>query len=292
MSRTIEQEQEEKSEPNESQMSASGCGPVSRVRKSFLSTTTCSRCSGRPAFLCRGWVRGRVDETPKLPWVAPLIPTGSWPVHIMVDQATNTAYIANQLDNTISVVDGRNCSAGHTLQCNPIATISPGPNPSDLVLDAAHRTLFATLAGGNSDSIAVIDITNCNASNTSGCTQTPKQVVFPGSTLWQGGAASVPFGFPSFLDLDETTHTLYVPDANEGPIYILDTSTCNGSTPTCSSPILTAAHGDGAVVERAHHSVFVVQVLNFSERVEILDSSTCNSTNQTGCGAPPSQSFT
>src|SRR5437868_11720345 len=114
-------------------------------------------------------------KPPKLPWVAPLIPTGSWPVHIMVDQETNTAYIANQLDNTISVVDGRNCSAGHTLQCNPIATISPGPNPSDLALDAAHRTLFATLAGGNSDSIAVIDITNCNASNTSGCTQTDRK---------------------------------------------------------------------------------------------------------------------
>ena len=176
-------------------------------------------------------------KPPKLPWVAPLIPAGSWPVHIMVDQATNTAYIANQLDNTISVVDGRNCSAGHTLQCNPIATISPGPNPSDLVLDAAHRTLFATLAGGNSDSIAVIDISSCNATNTSGCTQTPKQVVFPGSTLWQGGAASVPFGFPAIVDLDETTHTLYVPDANEGPIYILDTSTCIGGTPTCSSPI-------------------------------------------------------
>jgi YVTN family beta-propeller protein len=231
-------------------------------------------------------------KPPKLPWVAPLIPTGSWPVHIMVDQATNTAYIANQLDNTISVVDGRHCSGRHTSQCTPIATISLGPNPADLILDAAHRTLFATLAGGNSDSIAVIDISSCNATDTSGCTQTPKQVVFPGSTLWQGGAASVPFGFPSILDLDETTHTLYVPDANEGPIYILDTSTCNGSTPTCSSPILTAAHGDGVVVERAHHSVFIVQTLNFSDQVQILDSSTCNSTNQSGCGAPPSQSFT
>src|SRR6266436_4949397 len=214
-------------------------------------------------------------KPPTLPWVAPLIPTGSWPIHIMVDQATNTAY-----------------SARHTSQCSPIATISPGANPSDLILDAAHRTLFATLAGGNSDSIAVIDITNCNATNTSGCTQTPKQVVFPGSTLWQGGAASVPFGFPAIVDLDETTHTLYVPDANEGPIYILDTSTCNGSTPTCSSPILTAAHGDGVVVERAHHSVFIVQTLNFSDQVQILDSSTCNSTNQSDCGTPPSQSFT
>src|SRR5207249_7696208 len=231
-------------------------------------------------------------KPPKLPWVAPLIPTGSWPVHIMVDQATNTAYIANQLDNTISVVDGRNCSAGHPSQCTPIATISPGPNPADLILDAAHRTLFATLAGGNSDSIAVIDISSCNATNTSGCTQTPKQVVFPGSTMFQGGATGVPFGLAAIVDLDETTHTLYVPDANEGPIYILDTSTCNGSTETCSSPILTAAHGDGVVVERAHHSIFIVQVLNFSDQVEILDSSTCNSTNQSGCATPPSQSYT
>ena len=196
-------------------------------------------------------------KPPKLPWVAPLIPTGSWPVHIVVDQATNTAYIANQLDNTISVVDGSHCSGRHTSQCTPIATLSPGPNPTDLILDAAHRTLFATLAGGNSDSIAVIDISICNATNTSGCSQTPKQVVFPGSTLWLGGAASVPFGFPSILDLDETTHTLYVPDANEGPIYILDTSTCNGSTQTCSSPILTAAQGDGVVVERPPQRLYL-----------------------------------
>src|SRR6266581_916395 len=71
----------------------------------------------------------------------------------------------------------------------------------------------------------------------------PSKLSFPAALLWQGGAASVPFGFPAIVDLDETTHTLYVPDANEGPIYILDTSTCNGSTPTCSSPIVTATNG-------------------------------------------------
>src|ERR1700750_2146219 len=49
-------------------------------------------------------------QPPKLPWVAPLIPTGSWPVHIMVDPTTNTAYIANQLGNSISVVDGSKCN--------------------------------------------------------------------------------------------------------------------------------------------------------------------------------------
>jgi DNA-binding beta-propeller fold protein YncE len=229
-------------------------------------------------------------QPPKLPWVAPLIRTGSWPVHIVADPTTNTAYIANQLGNSISVVDGRKCNGKNASKCTPIATINPGPYPADLVLDVTHRTLFAGLAGGNSDSIAVIDIGSCNATDTSGCGQTPKQVVFPGNTNWSGGAAAVPFGFPAFMDLDETTHTLYVPDANEGPVYLLDTATCNGSTPACSSPIVTAVMGDGVVVERAHHSVFVVQAISFSDQVQIFDSSTCNSTNQTGCN--PSQNFT
>jgi YVTN family beta-propeller protein len=231
-------------------------------------------------------------QPPKLPWAAPIIPTGESPVHIMADPTTNTIYIAVQLDNTIAVVDGRNCNAGHTSKCTPIASISPGPFPTDLVLDTAHRTLFATLSGGNSDSIAVIDLTTCNATNTSGCSQTPKQVVFPGSTMFSGGAANVPFGFPAFMDLDETTHTLYVPDANEGPVWILDTSTCNGSTLTCSNPTVTSVNGDGVVVERAHHSVFVVQTIIFSSQVQIMDSSTCNSLNQSGCGTAPSQSYT
>lgn len=235
---------------------------------------------------------GMSMQPPKLPWVAPLIPTGSWPVHIVVDPTTNTAYIANQLGNTISVVDGRKCNGKNSSKCTPIATINPGPNPADLVLDVAHRTLFAGLAGGNSDSIAVIDIGSCNATNTSGCGQAPKQVVFPGNTNWSGGAANVPFGLPAIMELDETTHTLYVPDANEGPVYILNTATCNGSTASCSSPIVTAVMGDGVVVERAHHSVYVVQAINFSDQIQIFDSSTCNSTNQTGCSTPPSQSFT
>lgn len=81
-------------------------------------------------------------KPPKLPWVPPLIPAAFWPVHIMVDQATNTIYVANQLDDTISVVDGKKCDSKHSSHCTPITVIAPGPNPTDLLLDAAHRTLF------------------------------------------------------------------------------------------------------------------------------------------------------
>jgi DNA-binding beta-propeller fold protein YncE len=242
-------------------------------------------------FLAAAGLAAMSMKPPKLPWAPPLIPAGFWPVHIMVDQATNTIYVANQLDNTISVIDGRKCNAKKSSKCTPIGTINAGPNPTDLIFDAAHRTVFSTLSGGNSDSIAVIDTTSCNAGNTSGCGQTPKQVVFPGTTMFQGGAAGVPFGLAAIIDLDATTQTLYVPDVNEGPVYILDTSTCNGSTPSCSSPVITAAHGDGIVVEHSYHSVYVVHAIDGTNLVQILDGSTCNSTNQSQCGTPPTRSF-
>ena len=136
MSKTIEQEREEKVKlTNRKCQQMDAAWSVASRRASFQLPRARVALAGLLFFAAAGFA-AMTMKPPKLPWVAPLIPTGSWPVHIMVDQATNTAYIANQLDNTISVVDGRNCSAGHTLQCNPIATISPGPNPSDLVLDA------------------------------------------------------------------------------------------------------------------------------------------------------------
>jgi DNA-binding beta-propeller fold protein YncE len=64
-------------------------------------------------------------KMPKLPWAPPLIPAGNWPVHVAVDPATNTIYVANNLDTIISVIDGKNCSAGHSSKCTPIATIVP-----------------------------------------------------------------------------------------------------------------------------------------------------------------------
>jgi YVTN family beta-propeller protein len=231
-------------------------------------------------------------QPPKLPWATPLIPTGNIPLHIVVDRATNTIYVANNLDTTISVIDGKNCSAGPSSKCTPITTITAGPNPTDLILDAAHRTVYATLAGGNSNSIAVVDISSCNAGNTSGCSQTPKQVVFPGSTFYLGGAANVPFGLGTIVDLDDSTHTLYVPDINEGPVYILDTSTCNGSTPGCTNPVITAAQGDGVVIDQSEHSVYVFHSIDGTNQVQILDSSTCNSINQSQCGTPPTSGFT
>src|SRR5438552_135598 len=162
MSKTIEQQREEKMKLTNRKCQQMGAArSVTSGRSSFELPRARLALAGLLIFAAVGFAAVSM-KPPKLPWVAPLIPTGSWPVHIMVDQATNTAYIANQLDNTISVVDGRNCSGRHTSQCTPIAIISSGPNPTDLIIDAAHRTLFATLAGVYTKSIAVIDIFSCS----------------------------------------------------------------------------------------------------------------------------------
>src|SRR6202162_3098707 len=61
-------------------------------------------------------------QPPKLPWAAPIIPTGESPVHIMSDSSTNTTYIAVQGDNTIVVDDGKYCSAGKSSKTHAVAT--------------------------------------------------------------------------------------------------------------------------------------------------------------------------
>ena len=114
MSKTIEQEREEKVKlTNRKCQQMDAARSVASGRASFQLPRARVALAGLLFFAAAGFA-AMTMKPPKLPWVAPLIPTGSWPVHIMVDQATNTAYIANQLDDTISVVDGRNCSARHT----------------------------------------------------------------------------------------------------------------------------------------------------------------------------------
>src|SRR5437870_8994873 len=124
MSKTIEQEREEKVKlTNRKCQQMDAAWSVASRRASFQLPRARVALAGLLFFAAAGFA-AMTMKPPKLPWVAPLIPTGSWPVHIMVDQATKPAYIANQLDSTISVHDGRICRPGDPRQFNPSAIVS------------------------------------------------------------------------------------------------------------------------------------------------------------------------
>src|SRR5215813_373135 len=57
-----------------------------------------------------------------LPWGSPTITVGANPQGIVIEPGTNTIYVANIGDNTISVIDSTKCNASNTSNCVPLAT--------------------------------------------------------------------------------------------------------------------------------------------------------------------------
>ena len=155
---------------------------------------------------------------PKLPWRVPTVNVGINPVTSVVDQATHTVYVTNVAEDTVSVIDGTRCNSSNSSRCSPIATLTVGPNPLLMAFDPTTSTLYVTIAGGTENTIAVVNANTCNARNTSGCGQTPAVVTVPGATFNDDS------GQASNIVLDTANHTLYIGDAEEGPVSFLDTA--------------------------------------------------------------------
>src|SRR5262245_48056563 len=215
---------------------------------------------------------------PKLPWRGATVNVGITPVISVVDQATHTIYVANQLDDIVSVIDGNRCNSSNASRCSPIATLTVGPNPIFMAFDPTTGTLYAALTGGTGNTIAVVNANTCNARNTSGCGQTPAIVTVPGAT-W-----NVDFGQASNIVLDTATHTLYIGDAAEGPVSFLDTGTCNGTnTSGCSQmPTAMATNGDTLTIDHTNHTVYVSNLADAT--LSVFDGATCNAADMSGCG--------
>jgi DNA-binding beta-propeller fold protein YncE len=213
----------------------------------------------------------------KLPWQAPTAPVGVYPFAAAVDTTTNTVYVANSGDNTISVIDGNQCNASNPANCVPIATMTNiGFGPSWPLLDETTHTLYVTDSltetGEDGNTISVINIATCNAQDTSGCNDGAAATVTVGS---QAGAVAA-------MALDHSTHTLYVGDATDGPLAMIDLDTCNSQqTSGCNQVVMSGATGAFPQVDPSNHSVYVVGQVTPS--LHVFNGATCNVDTQSDC---------
>ena len=193
---------------------------------------------------------------PRLPWATPTVTVGTLPLGVDVDPASNTIYVANLIDNTISVIDGQRCNGRHDSHCSPVATMTNvGYGPLWPAFDAATHTLYVTNAltdtGDNGNTVAVLDVSHCTAGDTSGCNQAPVAIV----TV--PGLVGSEFGL-SVIAIDSFTHTLYVGEADDGPVSMINTATCNAlQTGGCNETPSTMTNGDGMAIDSANHSVYI-----------------------------------
>ena len=219
-------------------------------------------------------------------------PVGNGPGFMAVDPATHTLYVTNGFSadgnpdggNTVSVIDERHCQADDVSQCKgpwPTLTVGsdPNANPSGVAIDQRTDTVYVSNAGDNT--VSVFNGATCNAETSAGCGQTP---------------VMVPVGMvPVAIFDDPANNTVYIPNAPDDDVSMLDSATCNATDlaacPTTPPPTVTVAGNPVAgAVDRLTHTVYVTVCGNPNfgcpagpNGVSVFDASTCNATVQSGC---------
>ncbi len=138
------------------------------------------------------------------------------------------------------------------------------------------------------DSVYVIDGATCNATDTTGCGQTPATVTLGSDPL---GIAYNPWG----IAVDQATDTIYTANIadGEGPgtVSVINGATCNGQdTNGCGQRPAIAPAGFGAngiAVDHTTHDVYVTNTEDTS--VSLIDGAKCNGTDTSACRHRPAK---
>jgi YVTN family beta-propeller protein len=221
---------------------------------------------------------------------AATIHVGASPAGVAIDQATGTAYVANNGGNTVSVIDAATCNATDRAGCSqPPATVTVGSNPFGVAVDQATDTIYVTELGPSDegDTVSVINGATCNATVRSGCGQTPPTVTVGGG--------------PFAIAVNAATDTVYV--ANTGQLFeaghggdtvsVIDGTSCDGVvTSGCGQTPATVTVGPypfGIAVDAATNKVFVANNNGGDgpSTLSVIKGSTCDATDAAGCAVEP-----
>jgi DNA-binding beta-propeller fold protein YncE len=171
-----------------------------------VSVIDARRCNAHDVSRCKG------------PW--PTITVGNLPSGVAVDTSTDTLYVSNAGDGTVSVVNGATCNALTSAGCGQTpATVPVGSEPLGLFADGANHTVYVANFGDGT--VSMIDSATCDAADQAGCPSGPAQTVAVG-------------GNPGDVDVNQTTHTVYA--ANVSGLSAFNADSCNASNQSgCAS---------------------------------------------------------
>jgi YVTN family beta-propeller protein len=221
------------------------------------------------AATCNAIRRPGCSQTP------PTVSVGNGPGLLAVNSVTDTVYVANTFDNTVSVINGADCNAVNTSGCGRApATVPVGGGPTFPGIDPTTNTIY--VPNSNDGTVSVINGATCDAEDTSGCSQTP-------ATVAAGSGAFA-------VAVDPSTHTVYVANINDGTVSVINGATCNATnTSGCGQTPATVAVGPqpvGVVVDEASRTVYVPVFGPSLGALDMINATTCNATDTSGCSGP------
>jgi DNA-binding beta-propeller fold protein YncE len=194
-----------------------------------------------------------------------------------VDQRTDTIYVANNNDNTVSVINGARCNATVTSGCaGTPPTVTVGAGVAYVAVDDALHTVFALNQAD--DTLSAINTRTCNGTMTNGCANTPPTA--------QAGSNHGPgyTGIPQTLILLPNTDTAYLVNVGgESRVSVITLASCNAvNTAGCRNLAPSAPAADFLVsVDGATNTIYAGN-LKLPE-IDVINGATCNAARQTGC---------
>lgn len=220
---------------------------------------------------CNGSDSSGCGQTPRT------IKVGSGAFWDAVDQATDTVYVTNNNDGTVSVIDGAECNATITTGCASIPRAVPtGAAAAGVAVDDALHTVFAV--SSDDDTLSAINTSTCNGAATSGCpTLAPSRQAGPN----QGAGYNA---FPTAVALDPQTKTAYlVSIGGSNVLAVVTLNSCN-ATDTSGCRVETASVPDPefeATMDAATDTIYASN--RTLPEIDVLDGATCVAANLSGC---------
>jgi DNA-binding beta-propeller fold protein YncE len=202
---------------------------------------------------------------------------GSGASYGAVDLATDTVYVTNYNDGTVSVINGALCNAAVTSGCTgtPPAVLT-GAAAAGIAVDGSLHTVF--VENSNDDTLSAIDTDACHGGATSGC---PKLAPSAPSGPNQGPGYNA---FPGYVTLASPFNSAYLVGIG-GPsiVAVVSINQCNATERSgcrVDSPSVPRPEFEAAV-DPTTHTVYASN--RIAPEIDVIDGATCDATNDSGC---------
>lgn len=212
------------------------------------------------------------------------ITVGSAGIGIVADPATNSVFVANEEDSTVSVIDGATCNASITSGCSQSPpTVGVGFDPGTPGIDVPTDTVY--VPNQNENTVSVLNGAACTLTYRAGCRE---------------AAPTTSVGFaPSGVAVNPSTQTVYVTNRGDNNLSVISADACNGTHVNgCVGVWPTVATGVGpqtVAVDQATDTVYTANTGPNDDgsgtTVSVIDGATCNSHDTSGCGRAPATVF-
>ena len=196
------------------------------------------------------------------------IPVGTQPSGIAVNPRTNTIYVANRVDGTVSVISGRTNTV--------VATIPVSPQPNAVAVNPQTNTIYVTgqqngalsVINGNTNTVAatILGMSLPNGVTVDPLTSTiyvtSAQInavtVINGST--NAVVASIPVGFlPTGIAANAATDTIYAANEDDSTVSVISGPT---NTVTATIPLAPSSGPQGVAVNPRTGAIYVAGLGN------------------------------